>query len=40
MANIEELRTKYIQEADARGSKPKLGFFSIPPCATAGNTEF
>ena len=40
MTNIEELRKNYLQDADSRSSKPKLGFFSTPPCATAGHTEF
>ena len=40
MPKIEELQTKYLQDADSIASKSRLGFFSLPPSATAGHTEF
>lgn len=40
MSKIEEIRENYLKDADMLGSKSRFGFFSIPPCATAGATSF
>lgn len=40
MPKTEDIKAKYLQDADAMGSKSRFGFFSIPPCATAGVTAF
>ena len=40
MTNIENLRTKYMQDTEAKSTKQRLGFFSLPPSARAANTEY
>lgn len=40
MPKIEEIRENYLKDADTLGSKSRFGYFSIPPCATAGATSF
>ena len=40
MPKTEDIKAKYLQDADAMGSKSRFGFFSIPPCAAAGVTAF
>ena len=40
MAKIEEIRQTYLKDAETSGSKSKFGFFSVPPCATAGHNAF
>ena len=40
MSKIEEIRNDYLKDADSHGSKNKFGFFSMPPCATAGHNAF
>lgn len=37
---VEEIRKRYEADADMRGSKPRFGFFSIPPSHTAAKTDF
>lgn len=37
---VEEIRKKYEADADMRGSKPRFGFFSIPPSHTAAKTDY
>ena len=36
MSKIEELKQTYLKDADLMASKPRFGYFSIPPNATAG----
>lgn len=40
MSKIEEIKDKYLNDADLVGSKSRFGFFSIPPSATAGHNSF
>lgn len=37
---VEEIRKRYEADADLRASKPRFGFFSIPPSHTAAKTDF
>lgn len=40
MSKIEDLKQTYIKDADMMASKPRFGYFSIPPTATAGDNAF
>lgn len=37
---MEKLRKTYLEQADSIATKPRFGFFSIPPSHTAGITDF
>lgn len=36
MPKMEELKSQYLKDVDMMSSKPRFGFFSILPTATAG----
>jgi hypothetical protein len=40
MSKIEELKTTYMKDVELASSKPKFGFFNMPPSVSAGDSTF
>jgi hypothetical protein len=40
MSKAQELKAKYVADADMMASKSRFGFFTLPPSHTAGVTDF
>jgi len=40
MSKAEELKAKYVADADMMASKSRFGFFTLPPSHTAAHTDF
>ena len=39
MSKTEELKQKYVKDADAMATKSRFGFFTLPPSHTAAHTD-
>lgn len=40
MNKVQELKAKYVADADMMASKSRFGFFTLPPSHTAAHTDF
>ena len=40
MSKVQELKAKYVADADLMASKSRFGFFTLPPSHTAAHTDF